>query len=367
MGILEKIKEIEDEMARTQKNKATEHHFGLLKARIAKLRSQLLEPPKKGPKKEGFEVEKQGHARIALIGYPSVGKSTMLNYFTEQDSEVNEKEFTTLTCIPGMLYYKNCKIQMLDLPGIIEGASEGKGNGRQVIACAKSADLILIVLDCVKYKDQLKSIMTELDLVGIRINKEPPEIIIKPTKGGGVKVMTSVKLTQLNDEIIRQILHEYKVLNGEVIIRGDYSVEDLIDTLEGNRRYVKGLYVYNKMDMVSMEDIDELSRLEDSVVISCEYGLGTDYFLEKLWEYLDLIRVYTKKKGELPDFSDPVVLRKNRGGFSLENFVSQIHRSILEEFQFATVWGRSVKYSPMKCGLKHELCDEDVVQIHKKG
>lgn len=70
MGLLERIKEIEDEMARTQKNKATEHHFGLLKARLAKLRTQMIEGTSgKGGKGEGFEVQKSGDARVCIIGY----------------------------------------------------------------------------------------------------------------------------------------------------------------------------------------------------------------------------------------------------------------------------------------------------------
>jgi ribosome-interacting GTPase 1 len=75
MGILEKIQEIEQEIARTQKNKATEYHLGLLKAKLARYRSQLLEAPKSsGSKGEGFDVMKSGDARVALVGFPSVGK-----------------------------------------------------------------------------------------------------------------------------------------------------------------------------------------------------------------------------------------------------------------------------------------------------
>jgi len=59
MGILEKIAEIEKEMSRTQKNKATEYHIGLLKAKLARYRSILLEPTSKsGGKGEGFDVMK---------------------------------------------------------------------------------------------------------------------------------------------------------------------------------------------------------------------------------------------------------------------------------------------------------------------
>ena len=151
MGIKEKIADLELEMARTQKNKATEGHLGILKSKLAKLRTELLEPAK-GPGSEatGFEVVKYGDARIALIGFPSVGKSTALSLLTGTESEAASYEFTTLTCIPGIIHYKGTKIQLLDLPGIIEGAAHGKGRGRQVIAVAKSADLVLMMLDATK-------------------------------------------------------------------------------------------------------------------------------------------------------------------------------------------------------------------------
>eukprot|EP00882_Tetradesmus_deserticola_P024355 GHRQ01026615.1.p2 GENE.GHRQ01026615.1~~GHRQ01026615.1.p2 ORF type:complete len:134 (+),score=39.99 GHRQ01026615.1:316-717(+) len=68
MGILEKITEIEAEMARTQRNKATEYHLGQLKARLAKLRTELQAPSSKGGPGEGFDVQKYGDGRVALIG-----------------------------------------------------------------------------------------------------------------------------------------------------------------------------------------------------------------------------------------------------------------------------------------------------------
>lgn len=111
MGIQEKIAELEYEYARTQKNKATEGHLGLIKAKLAKLRTQLQEgTSKSGPAGEGFEVEKHGHARVAMIGFPSVGKSSMLNVLTETESEAASYEFTTLTCIPGFIEHNDSRI-----------------------------------------------------------------------------------------------------------------------------------------------------------------------------------------------------------------------------------------------------------------
>jgi ribosome-interacting GTPase 1 len=99
-------------MRRTQKNKATEHHLGLLKSKLARYRVMLLEPPKTAAKVQGFEVTRQGDARVCLIGFPSVGKSTLLNTFTGgEQSAAAAYEFTTLTCVPGKIHYKNAEVQ----------------------------------------------------------------------------------------------------------------------------------------------------------------------------------------------------------------------------------------------------------------
>ena len=124
-----------------------------MKARLAKLKTMQEEAAaKKGPACVGFDVEKSGNARICMIGFPSVGKSSLMNQLCNTTSEAAAYEFTTLTCIPGDLIINEAKMQLLDLPGIIEGAADGAGRGRQVIAVGKSSDLILMVLDCQKYE-----------------------------------------------------------------------------------------------------------------------------------------------------------------------------------------------------------------------
>ena len=148
MGIPEKIKAIQDEMARTQINKATEHHLGLLKAKIAKLKREQEESVAKkgGAKTDGFDVRRTGDATVVFIGLPSVGKSTLLNKLTGAQSAVGAFQFTTLTVVPGMLEYRGARIQVLDLPGIIKGASTGKGLGKRILSVARSADLVLLIL-----------------------------------------------------------------------------------------------------------------------------------------------------------------------------------------------------------------------------
>mmetsp|Transcript_18550 Transcript_18550/g.44587 ORF Transcript_18550/g.44587 Transcript_18550/m.44587 type:complete len:432 (-) Transcript_18550:49-1344(-) len=370
MGIQDKIAAIELEMARTQKNKATEGHLGELKAKLAKLRTQLLEPPpgQAGPS-AGFEVQKYGDSRIALIGFPSVGKSTALAQITGTESEAAAYEFTTLTCIPGIIHYQGTKIQLLDLPGIIEGAAQGKGRGRQVIAVAKSADLILMMLDATKPDAHKAVLEAELESTGIRLNKQPADIYFRKKKTGGIKFNAMVPLTKLGDnpgDVISRVLREYRMHNCEIVFREDASIDELIDLVEGNRRYIKCLYCYNKIDQITIEEVDVLSRQPNSIVVSCHANLNMDRLLAKMWEMLALCRIYTRRRGEAPDLEEPSVLTDGRGGVTIKSLCHHLHRDLLKEFKYALCWGQSCKHAPQRVGKDHELMDEDVVQVFKK-
>ncbi|XP_077979839.1 developmentally-regulated GTP-binding protein 2-like [Glandiceps talaboti] len=364
MGILDKISEIEREIARTQKNKATEYHLGLLKAKLARYRQQLLEPQgKSSAKGEGFDVMKSGDARVALIGFPSVGKSTLLNTITKTHSESASYEFTTLTCIPGVIEYQGANIQLLDLPGIIEGASQGKGRGRQVIAVARTADVVVMMLDAIKGDVQRGLLEKELESVGLRLNKMKPNIYFKQKKGGGISFNSTCPLTKCNEKMVQLILHEYKIFHAEVLFREDCTADEFIDVVVGKQVYLPCLYVYNKIDQISIEEVDRIAHQPHCVVISCEMKLNLDYLKDMIWEYLGLIRVYTKKRSEHPDLETGLILRRN---CNVEHVCHAIHRSIVSVFKYALVWGTSVKYSPQRVGFQHIMSHEDVIQVVKK-
>ncbi len=337
----------------------------MLKAKLARYRSELLDIKSGGAAKgEGFDVMKSGDARVALIGFPSVGKSTLLSKVTETASAIASYEFTTLTCIPGNISYGGANIQLLDLPGIIEGASQGKGRGRQVIAVARTADLVLILLDATKSLQQKALLEAELEAVGMRLNRQPPNITYRVKAGGGIAYTATVRQSHLSDKLVYNILHDYKVYNAEVIVREDCTVDDLIDTIEGNRKYIKCLYAYNKVDQIGLDDLDRLARLENTVVLSCELGLNLDYLVERIWDSLGLLKVYTKRRGEYPDFKEGVILRS---GATVEHLCHCIHRNLPAVFKYALVWGSSAKHHPQKVGIHHRLENEDVIQIVKKA
>jgi len=363
--ILEKIADIEQEMAKTQKNKATSGHLGMLKAKLAKLRRELITPKSSGGGGEaGFEVAKTGDARIGFVGFPSVGKSTLLSNLAGVYSEVAAYEFTTLTTVPGCIKYKGAKIQLLDLPGIIEGAKDGKGRGRQVIAVARTASLIFIVLDVLKPLQHKRLIEKELEGFGIRLNKQPPNIVFKKKEKGGLNLQTMCTQSELDLDLVRTILSEYKIHNADITLRYDATTDDLIDVVEGNRTYVPCIYLLNKIDQISIEELDIICKIPHTVPISAHHKWNYDSLLEKMWDYLKLVRIYTKPKGQLPDYESPVVLQTDH--CTIEDFCNKIHRTILKELKYALVWGSSVKHQPQRVGKDHLLHDEDVVQIVKK-
>ncbi|ANZ76312.1 BA75_03382T0 [Komagataella pastoris] len=367
MGVLEKIQQIQEELARTQKNKATEYHIGLLKGKLARYRQQLLEPPPGSSSSSGtgFEVSKSGDARVALIGFPSVGKSSLLGKITSTKSEVAQYSFTTLTSVPGVLQYEGAEIQIVDLPGIIKGASEGKGRGRQVVATAKTADLILMVLDATKGADQRLILERELESVGIRLNKAKPNISFKLKQNGGIKFSSTNPPRYLNEKLCQAILRDYRIHNADILIRDDScTVEDFIDVINENHlHYIGCIYAYNKVDAVSLEEVDRIAREPNTVVMSCEMNLGIQDLVEEIWYRLHMTRLYTKRRGVNPNFNDPMVVRQDS---TIEDVCNSIHKDFKSQFKYALVWGSSAKHSPQKCGLGHKVHDQDVVSIVTK-
>lgn len=116
-------------------------------------------------------------------------------------------------------------------------------------------------------------------------------------------------------------MNEYKISSADIAIRCDATIDDLIDVLEAkSRSYIPVVYALNKIDAISIEELDLLYRIPNAVPISSEHGWNIDELLELMWEKLNLRRIYTKPKGRAPDYSAPVVLRSS--GCTVEDFVS---------------------------------------------
>jgi ribosome-interacting GTPase 1 len=166
----------------------------------------------------------------------------------------------------------------------------------------------------------------------------------------------------VDEKMLYNILRDYKMLNCEVLVRDEnVTVDDFIDVIMADHRtYIKCLYVYNKIDSVSLDFLDQLAGEPQTVVMSCELDLGIQDVVERCWQELRLIRIYTKRKGVDPDFSEALIVREKA---TIEDVCDQIHRSLKETFKYALVWGASARHVPQRVGLGHVVSDEDVVSI----
>jgi len=366
LGIPEKIKSIQDEMAKTQINKATEHHIGLLKAKIAKLkREQEAEVTKKsGMKQDGFDVRRTGDATVVFIGLPSVGKSTLLNKMTGANSTIGAFQFTTLTVVPGMMNYRGANIQVLDLPGIIKGASSGKGLGKRILSVARTADLVLLILDV--FQPYHEDVLTnELGNIGIRLNQLPPNITIEKASMGGIAIAQQTKLTKITEKHLKDILHLYGLVSARVVVREDITSEQIADHIAGNISYSKAITVLNKIDLVDKKFLEDLkTKIKSNVIeVSANSDINIELLKEKIYEKLKFIRIYMKPKGEDADFKEPFIARE---GDTVEDICNKMHRRLKRQFRYGLVWGKSVKFGGQRVGLTHIMLDEDVITIIKR-
>jgi uncharacterized protein len=369
MGIPEKIKAIEEEIHKTQINKATEHHIGMLKAKIARLKKEQEEnihgkTLSTGSGNTGFDVRKTGDATVVFVGLPSVGKSTLLNRLTNAQSRVASYQFTTLTAVPGILDYRGSKIQVLDMPGIIEGASTGKGLGKRVLSVARNAELVLIILD-VFQPQHLAVLKKELSNIGIKIDQRPPDVTIEKTSTGGISINTQVRVN-VTESLVKEILRVYGIHNGRITIREPGLTDDqLIDVLNGNRVYIPSLVVLNKIDLVNQGFVREVqTKIGDKFIpISADSNINIDALKEAIYKELHFIRIYMRPKGGETDYSEPMIMRRN---CTIEDVCNKIHRNMSRDFRFAYVWGKSAKFGGQKVGSEHTLLDEDVLTIVKK-
>ena len=362
LTIEEQIKAIEDEIAKTQYNKATQGHIGLLKAKIARLRmDQEKRRAASGGAGQGYSVKKSGNATIALVGFPSVGKSTLLTKLTDAKSEVASYAFTTVDVIPGIMYYKFAKIQVLDLPGLIRDASRGKGRGREVLAVVRTSDLILFVIDV--FDTNIEVLMDELYNSGIRLNTRPPNVVITKTDRGGIEIKPTVALTKITPEIASDMVSAYGYVNAEVIIRDDIDEEQLIDVLTGNRVYMNSVTVVNKMDLADpkyLEEVKERLNGYDPVFISANKELGLEELKDAVYRKLQFIHVFLKPQGKDADMEEPMVIM---GGSTVGDLCDRIHRSFRRNFRYANVWGDSAKFPGQMVGVDHVLGDGDIVTV----
>lgn len=258
----EKIRALENMLRTCPSHKGCESLRQQLKQRLSKLKAlQKSRKSKKGSSKA--QIKKEGAARVVIIGATNSGKSTLLNKLTNAKALVAEYEFTTKEPEVGTLDYNGIKIQVIEIPAIVENFNR-TASGPEFLALVKEADIIILT-----YK-----------------NEQDKNLVIK-------------ELWKNNIEL--------------------------------------PIIYYNN------EDVDQIKEL--------------------IWKNLKLVYVFTKMPGKKPDYP-PIALPRNS---TIEDLARTIHKDFLAKFKFAKIFGKSAKFEKgQQVGLKHELQDGDVVEIHLK-
>ncbi|MGC8479698.1 MAG: OBG GTPase family GTP-binding protein [Candidatus Micrarchaeia archaeon] len=361
-GLEEKLEQLRYEYSKTKYNKATNKHLGILRKKIARITKELSE--KKGSGGIGFAVKKTGDATVALVGFPNAGKSSFLGMVTDAESKVADYAFTTLTVVPGMLIHNGAKIQILDVPGLIEGASIGKGGGRKIVSVIRVADLIVFMVD-INAPDQIYKLLDELYSLDIRVNLTRPKIRVEKLKAGGINVESNKHKVPDKRSII-EILNEYKIFNANVIFHQDCTLEDLSDFLDDSITYVDAIVLLNKIDTVDKSYVLPLvSELEKTtqmkvVPISAGKGLNLEEAKNAIFHKLSIMRIYLKPKTGNPDLENPLILKKES---TVLTAAKSLHTKKVNNLKYAYVSGKSVKFENQRVGKEHVLKDQDIITL----
>jgi hypothetical protein len=355
MDINEQIEAVQKEIRETPYHKGTEHHIGKLRARVARLKDKIIETESrgKGGGGIGYAVKHQGDATVVLVGPPSVGKSTLLNQLTNAQSKVAPYAFTTVTVIPGMMVYKNARIQILDVPGLIEGAEEGKGRGREVLSVARGADLLLVMTEVEKI-NSLENIVKALERNGIRINKKKPEVVNEKKMAGGVIVHSNIRQSY-DSETISNIAQEFGFKNAEITLKEKLSIDQLIDSFSRNRVYVPTLFIVNKIDTKeSSNRIDESIHEYKVIEISADKEIGLGNLKEEIWKRLNFLTVFLIKPDEEPDFTNPIIMK---AGQKLTEVMEKLGSDFSENKTKAVIWGSGARFPAQEVSFSTKVQD----------
>jgi len=343
------IEDIEKEIRETPYHKGTEHHIGILRARLSRLKDKILDSETRSKGSGGgigYAVKHQGDATIVLVGPPSVGKSTLLNRLTNAQSKVAPYAFTTVSVIPGMMVYKNARIQILDVPGLIEGAEVGKGRGKEVLSVVRGCDLLVVITEVGK-EQAIDRIKNALEKNGIRIDKKRPNVKIEKKLQGGISVFSNIRQT-VSKETIKEIIMEMGIKNAIVSIKEKITLDELLDSLSRNRVYIPSISVINKADL------SVGSHKNDYLYISAENDINLNKLREDIWKTLDLSTIYLVKGDDEPNFNNPLIVKNNT---KLSDILEQLGSSFSENKTYARIWGEGAKFPGQEVSLSSTTAD----------
>jgi ribosome-interacting GTPase 1 len=305
--VSEKITTLEEYIRLIPKHKGTDKLRADLRKRLSKLKDSSQKQKGGSRQASAFHVDKEGAGQVVLIGSPNTGKSALVTALTNASPEISASPFSTWEPTPGMMLADNVQIQLVDTPPLNRDYMDP-----ELMNLIRHADLLLLLVD---------------------LQTDPME--------------------QIEESVA--ILQENRIAPSHL----EAQIDD-----QHILYFVPLLVLVNKYDDESFdEDFEICCQLLEGewpmLPISAETGRNLERLKQRIFELLDIIRVYSKPPGDEPDRSAPFVLP--RGG-TVENFAEQVHKDFVEKLKSARVWGQGV-YDGQPVSRDHVLHDGDVVEL----
>jgi hypothetical protein len=365
----ERLRLMEEFLSLVPKHKGTERMCSQVKRQMAQLRDEIDKKKKQAKTGGGPSpfVQKAGAAQIAVIGPTNVGRSSLLRAVTNAQVEVTPYPFGTKQPVPGMLPYEDIQFQLVEVPPIVDGSSEGRADGFQNLSAVRNADGIIIVVDLTDDPaGNLLMVKGELDASRILTSKPDGEANIQRRGvGRDIQFVWEGELTGCTREEVVALLNEFRIRSALVRIRDSVTIDNVEDAIFGNAVYRSTLVVANKADLgADLGTIEQLKMTADPLevlVISAEKtpNLATTIG-NRLFKLLEIARIYTKEPGEEPA-REPVVVRR---GITVGELARTIHNDFYKNFKYARIWGPSAKFPNEKVGLDRVLEDGTIIQLY---
>lgn len=304
----ERIPLLEELISTIPKHKGTDKLRADLRRRLSKMKDVAKAQKKKAARHESaFHIEREGAGRVVLVGPPNVGKSALVTTLTHATPKVSEAPFTTWSPTPGMMRFENVQIQLIDTPPLSQEHIEP-----EMMDMIRASDLILLVID-----------------------------------------LQAFPFEQLEESLA--ILNEYHIM--PMSKRNDNEQRGVV-------RLPFIVAVNKDDDQKSDKDFQAFCELLeeewDLVSLSAATGRNLDKLKQKVFNGLDIIRVYSKPPGKEADHTSPFVLNKRA---TMEEFAAKVHHDFVKNLKSARVWG-SAAHDGQQVGRDHILQDGDVVELH---
>lgn len=253
----------------------------------------------------------------------------------------------------------NLKSKLAKLKKEIEEEKKRKKCRASAISIKKTADALIVLVGLTK--SGKSSLLATLTNATPKISPFP-YTTTKPEQGvfdyDGCKIQV-VEIPSLHQdiELDSENLGIARISDLIIVVAtNDEEISKVLEELKQAKITVSTLIIHNKLDIIPKVPINaELS-------VSTVTKQNIPELKDKIFSKLKLIRIFTKEPGK-PKSLQPIILKQNS---TIRDLAEKIHKSFIAKFNYALVWGKSIKFQGQRCGLDHKLEDKDVVEIYLK-